>query len=81
MSFPTHKPKVLMGSPYFIRQTYSGILFVFVQRILSVDTLFLCLGVPIGSGSVFSMLKCAVYALQNKFIMSSRSLNLLFFPR
>src|SRR5882724_7791944 len=48
MSFPTHKPRVLMGLPSFIRQTYLGFLFVLVPRILSVITLFLCLGVPMG---------------------------------
>src|SRR5882724_6915379 len=81
MSFPTHEPRVLMGLPSFIRLTYSGILFVLLLRILSVITLFLCLGVPIGSASVFSMLNHVVDALQNKLIMSSRSLNLSFFPR
>src|SRR5882724_9479002 len=42
ISFPAYKPKVLMGSLYFIRQTHLGILFVLVPRILSVNTLFMC---------------------------------------
>src|SRR5882724_11643737 len=77
MSFTTHEPRALMGSPSFIRQTYLGILFVFVPRILSVNTLFLCSVVPIGSASIFSMLNHAVDALQNRFIMSSRLPELL----
>src|SRR5882724_6820796 len=79
--FPIHKPSVLMGSPSLIRWTYSGILFVSSPRILSVITLFLYLGVPIGSASVFSILNHAVDALQKRLIMSSRSLNLSSFPR
>src|SRR5882724_13514996 len=81
MLFPIHEPRVLMGSPSFISWTCSGSLLVLSPRILPVITLFLCLGVPIGSASVFSILKHAVDALQNRFIISSRSLNLSFFPR
>src|SRR5882724_8260213 len=81
MLFPIHKHRVLMGLPSFISRTYSGNLLVFSLRILLVITLFLCSGVPIGGTSVFSILKRAVDTLQNRFIISSRSLNLSFFPR
>src|SRR5882672_5253909 len=58
--FPTQDPNVLIGSPSLISLTYSGILLVLVPRNLSVSTLSLYAGRPIGRASVFSMLKCAV---------------------
>src|SRR5467141_5209694 len=81
LPFPTQAPSVLIGSPSLISWTYLGILFVLAPKDLSVNTFSLYVGSPIGRASVLSMLKRAVDTLQNRFISSSRSLNLSFDPR